>query len=151
MRTTGQSTGPSDLTRRTALKGIGATAVAALAPVRLRAQSEHVIVIGAGLSGLYAAMLLEEEEVKVTLLEATDRIGGRVITLHDVPGSPEAGLIEVGGLYARCLDLCTRLELPLEPARIGSTFGSVFGDRRPGTLRWEVSAYAKENLQKYPI
>jgi len=134
MRTTAQSTRPSDVTRRTALKGIGATAVAALAPVRLRAQSEHVIVIGAGLAGLYAAMLLEEEEVKVTLLEATDRIGGRVITLDDVPGNPEAGFSTIGGLYSRTFDLCTRLEIPLEKVEFASQYPVDPKERRPENM-----------------
>ncbi|SIS77580.1 protoporphyrinogen/coproporphyrinogen oxidase [Belliella pelovolcani] len=40
----------------------------------------NVIVIGAGISGLIAAYELERSEVKPVLLEATDKIGGRVIT-----------------------------------------------------------------------
>ncbi|SNS46443.1 Phytoene dehydrogenase-related protein [Belliella buryatensis] len=39
-----------------------------------------VIVIGAGISGLIAAYELERSGVKPILLEATDKIGGRVIT-----------------------------------------------------------------------
>jgi phytoene dehydrogenase-like protein len=39
-----------------------------------------VIVIGAGLSGLIAALTLEEKGKKVKLLEATDRPGGRIKT-----------------------------------------------------------------------
>ncbi|NEP67997.1 MULTISPECIES: FAD-dependent oxidoreductase [Moorena] len=37
-----------------------------------------VVVIGAGLSGLYSALLLEAKGISVTVLEARDRIGGRV-------------------------------------------------------------------------
>lgn len=40
----------------------------------------NVIVIGAGISGLIAAYELERSGVKPILLEATDKIGGRVIT-----------------------------------------------------------------------
>ncbi|MFN3803270.1 protoporphyrinogen/coproporphyrinogen oxidase [Belliella pelovolcani] len=40
----------------------------------------NVIVIGAGISGLIAAYELERSGVKPVLLEATDKIGGRVIT-----------------------------------------------------------------------
>ena len=37
-----------------------------------------VIVIGAGLSGLYSATILQDEGYKVTVLEADNRVGGRV-------------------------------------------------------------------------
>ena len=43
----------------------------------------HVIVIGAGAAGLSAARLLHEAGVHVTVLEARDRIGGRIFTIHD--------------------------------------------------------------------
>ena len=36
-----------------------------------------VLVIGAGLSGLNAAMLLEEHGMKVLVIEGRDRVGGR--------------------------------------------------------------------------
>lgn len=42
----------------------------------------HVIVIGAGVAGLAAASRLTERGATVTILEARDRIGGRVLTLR---------------------------------------------------------------------
>jgi monoamine oxidase len=41
-------------------------------------RSPSVLVLGAGLSGLYAALLLERAGVTVTVLEGRDRVGGRV-------------------------------------------------------------------------
>lgn len=38
----------------------------------------HVGIVGAGLAGLRCSELLIEEGVKVTILEARDRLGGRV-------------------------------------------------------------------------
>jgi len=42
-----------------------------------------VIVIGAGAAGLSAARDLLEAGLRVTVLEARDRIGGRILTVHD--------------------------------------------------------------------
>ncbi len=38
----------------------------------------HVCVVGAGLAGLRCAQVLIEHEVRVTIIEARDRLGGRV-------------------------------------------------------------------------
>lgn len=42
------------------------------------AEPRHVVVVGGGIAGLAAATALAERGVRVTLLEATDRLGGRV-------------------------------------------------------------------------
>ena len=42
-----------------------------------------VIVVGAGAAGLAAAAELGRAGLCVTILEARDRIGGRMFTLHD--------------------------------------------------------------------
>ncbi|RKR15253.1 monoamine oxidase [Maribacter vaceletii] len=65
-----------------------------------------VIIIGAGLSGLNAALILEGAGLKVKIVEATDRLGGRVHTAKekDVPGHPELGANGIGGGYARVID-----------------------------------------------
>lgn len=50
-----------------------------------------IIIIGAGATGLYAASLLAEKKVKVTLLEARSRCGGRIYTLDTLSQPAEAG------------------------------------------------------------
>lgn len=104
------------LSRRQALKGLGASAVApALGwpnAVRATTQSD-VIVIGAGLSGLYAALLLADEGLKVTVLEARGRPGGRLESYYDLPGQPEAGGDSILGGYARVQAMAKRLDLRL--------------------------------------
>jgi monoamine oxidase len=92
---------PSALTRR---QFLGTTGVAAAATVfgghnaRPRPDSVskgRVVVVGAGLSGLAAALALRARGWDVIVLEARDRVGGRVHTLHSPFGD---GLhVEAGG------------------------------------------------------
>ena len=42
----------------------------------------EVIIIGAGAAGLMAANVLQAHDVKVCILEARDRIGGRIHDIH---------------------------------------------------------------------
>ena len=50
---------------------------------------KHVIIIGAGMAGLVSASLLSSAGHKVTILEANNRVGGRVFTLSQpfTPGN----------------------------------------------------------------
>ncbi len=56
--------------------------------------AERVLVIGAGMAGLVAARLLHDSGFKVTVLEARERIGGRVWT-DDRVGAP----VDLGGSW----------------------------------------------------
>lgn len=78
-----------------------------------------VIVLGAGLSGLNAALLLEELGATVRILEGSDRIGGRVHTADDkeVPGGPELGASGMAAGYARVISTANRLNVPLADMR----------------------------------
>lgn len=88
---------------------MAATSLSMTVPGLTRAQTmADVIVIGAGLSGLHAALLFEQQELDVTVLEGRDRVGGRVSSLDMVPGSPEAGANAIVGSYARLRDAARR-------------------------------------------
>ncbi|XP_078700515.1 amine oxidase [flavin-containing] B-like [Branchiostoma floridae x Branchiostoma belcheri] len=71
-----------------------------------------VVVIGAGISGLCAAKLLQESGLDVRVLEARDRVGGRTYTKRD----PSYGYVDLGGSYVgptqdRILRLAKELDL----------------------------------------
>jgi monoamine oxidase len=77
------------------------------------AADTDVLVIGAGLSGLHAALLLEENGARVQVIEARERIGGRVHSLFHLPGAPEVGGNSFGGAYGRVLDRVRQSKLEL--------------------------------------
>ena len=115
------------------------TATAALTPSIGRAATDaDVLVIGAGLSGLHAAMLLEEQGLNVLTLEGRDRLGGRVYTLMDVPGRPEAAGELMGANYARMIRAAESLDLELiEPQRLGAASGTYYHIRGENILAEE--------------
>lgn len=96
---------------------LGAGSAAMMLPGAGRATSQplraDVIVIGAGLSGLHAAALLEAAGQRVIVLEGRDRVGGRVFSLDQVKGHPEAGANTMLAAYGRTLDVARTLGLPL--------------------------------------
>lgn len=63
----------------------------------IAANQGHVVVIGAGLAGLVAAYELQRQGWRVTILEARDRVGGRVHTLRQ--GFADGQSAEAGGEY----------------------------------------------------
>jgi monoamine oxidase len=70
-----------------------------------------VLVIGAGLAGLNAALLLEAQGARVRVLEASERIGGRILSLDTEHGPLDVGASQIGGTYQRVLDAARRFGL----------------------------------------
>ena len=111
--------------RRRFLAGGAALAGSWLLPRGLRGAQTgagldaEVIVIGAGLAGLNAALLLEELGVSVMVVEAASRFGGRLHTVADdiVPGHPELGASGMGGGYARLLNAARQYGVEIGPVR----------------------------------
>lgn len=102
--------------RRTFTLGGAATALAACASPGLSVSARgqvpqghvDVLVLGAGVSGLNTAWLLEQQGYRVTVLEASERVGGRVFTLMDQPGTPEMGFNSMAAAYGRGFDAASR-------------------------------------------
>lgn len=104
---------PRRLSRRALLRSFAAGAMTATMSRRAHAAEDaDVIVVGAGLSGLAAALSLEAKGARVTLIEGRNRVGGRVLTLP-VFGLPEAGGKGVGGTYLRLRAMAERFKLDL--------------------------------------
>jgi monoamine oxidase len=102
------------ISRRAFVGGGAAAIIAGAAPRSAWAQTEaDVVIIGAGLAGLHAAYMLEQAGQRVIILEGSDRIGGRLHTLDNLPGHPEAGGVQVGSGYTRLIAHAQRLSVPL--------------------------------------
>lgn len=109
--------------RRSFLKVVGGSALA-LPWISCGGPSSiggTVVIVGAGLSGIATAMLLEERGISTILVEARDRVGGRVMTLDDVPGRPDAGGPVVGAGYARLIKLGQAAGVQMQPAKYFET------------------------------
>ena len=100
-------------TRRRLLKTMGIAPALSFPSIIKSKEPKDILIIGAGLSGLYAASLLEEEGFNVTVLEADQRVGGRVLTQKNIPGFPETGGTAFGSGYARLIDTANRFGINL--------------------------------------
>ncbi len=79
---------------------------------------QHVIVLGAGLAGLSAGYTLLQYGHRVTILEASDRVGGRVLTLRSgfTPGlHADAGAAFIPGTHTYVVGFVQAFGLKLVP------------------------------------
>ncbi len=121
------------LSRRALLVGAAALAAAparsapAASPAAARARrapGPDVLVLGAGLAGLEAALRLEAAGARVLVLEARERVGGRVWSLPELPGDQEAGGTGIVRGYRRTMARAQALGLGLVDTAGLSDFGS---------------------------
>jgi monoamine oxidase len=93
-------------------------------PDRRKPGQSDVIVLGAGVSGLQAAWMLEQEGKTVTVLEARERVGGRIWTLLDQPGYPEMGFNSMAEGYGRGIDAANRAGVELHEVGARYRYGA---------------------------
>lgn len=102
------------ISRRSLLAGLAGVAVGPRVGLAApSARRPDVLVVGAGLSGLYAALLLEELGARVRVVEARQRVGGRLFTRYDLPGHPEVGGNTIAAGYGRVIDVARRVGVEL--------------------------------------
>ncbi|MDG1995536.1 MAG: FAD-dependent oxidoreductase [Emcibacteraceae bacterium] len=143
--------------RRQVLAGLGAgassLALASCGQPGEPSKKYDTIVIGAGLSGLHAARLLEEEGASVIILESSMRTGGRIFTMDDIPSKPDAGGMEIGQMYARARSTITDLNIELS-AFPSSPPGMMinYGDHNTTMAEWADWEHnpLPETLKKTP-
>lgn len=130
--------------RRTALRGAAALLTSSAA---LRARpgwaadyDADVIVLGAGLAGLGGAYLLADQGMKVLVLEASQRVGGRMRS-EKIDGQIfELGASELGSNYGRVIDLANRVGVKFGPRQTGyAEFSYHIGGRTLKASDWPAA------------
>ena len=80
----------------------------------------EVLIIGAGVAGLTAARHLTAAGARVLVLEARERLGGRVLTDHTPDGPVELGAEFVHGAVEETLSVAREAALPLRETDRGA-------------------------------
>jgi monoamine oxidase len=164
------------LDRRALLRSLGGATLAAALPAPVVGATRtdgvgSVVILGAGIAGLVAARELEQRGVDVTVLEARERVGGRVWTLRggdsftDTDGTTQrvgfgdglylnAGAARIPSHHDGVLGLCRDLHVPLEvlvnssrSAFIADADGPLRLRQAANDLRGHLSALLEKGLR----
>ena len=142
---------PNKTNRREFLKIIGASSVGIALSNNVFSQKrkKSCVIIGAGFSGLAAAYKLKNAGWIITVLEARDRIGGRVFS-YSMPQNKnlvcELGAEWVGESHERIKALCSDFKIPLQKHQFDDYLLQNGKVSRPGA--WGFSPEARAAFEK---
>lgn len=133
------------LPRRALLAGLALLALGCSSDPAPAPANRQVVVVGAGLAGLTAALDLTEAGWEVTVLEARDRVGGRVLTLR-APFTDglhaEGGGESIDDNHGAIQAMAKRFGLPLEHRPVDKELG---GTTFAKGKRWKTSDYVAQD------
>lgn len=94
-------------------------------------ESQEIVVLGAGMAGLTAAFELVKAGHRVTVLEAQERVGGRILTSRGFPGGAygELGATRIPDVHEQTLGYVDELGLELEEFDSGDSLYFLKGNR----------------------
>lgn len=113
---------------------------------------QKIVVIGAGISGLVAASLLQGAGHEVEILEGTSRVGGRMWTLREPRFTPgvyiEAGGMRIPNFHHLVLDYAAKFGIKLIPFIESTPQGLLFCNDR---LVKQCDYEANPGIFEYPL
>lgn len=79
-----------------------------------------ILIIGAGLTGLMLAYLLRDTSLNINIVEARDRLGGRIHTVQSANQTPvDMGATWLGTKHQSLIQLLEELKIPVTPQYYG--------------------------------
>src|ERR1700760_4336898 len=100
-----------------------------------RVQTPNVLVLGAGMAGLAAARALAERGMRPLVLEARDRVGGRILSLQT-----SYGIVELGAEFVHGREPHLWALIEESQAKTVERDGSILRENAPGELTEDEQA-----------